>query len=254
MNYRIQQQISKVARKLLGYDQRALARMRSEDRVVVEEIKARKLTYLSNSKLESVINAVRGITENNIHGVFVETGCALGGSAILISKLKEDVRPLRIYDVFGMIPAPTEEDTADVQKRFEEIQQGKSKGIGGDKYYGYEDNLYEMVEANLARFGIDCKTQHVELIRGLLQDTMVVDGPVAFAHIDVDWYEPVKVSLERIVPHLPVSGVLIIDDYRDWGGCKQAADEYFSDRAGQFDMDDSAGSLKITRLQAACDP
>src|SRR5687767_1025769 len=113
MNYRIQQQISKVARKLLGYDQRALARMRPGDRIVVEQIKASKLTYLSNSKLECVINAVREITENNIRGVFLEAGCALGGSAILISKLKEDVRPLRIYDVFGMIPAPTEEDTTD---------------------------------------------------------------------------------------------------------------------------------------------
>jgi hypothetical protein len=255
MNYRVQQQISKVVRKLLGFDRRALARMRLEDRVVVEQIKVNKLTYLSNSRLESVINSVRTITENKIRGVFMEAGCALGGSAILISKLKEVTRPFKVYDVFGMIPAPTEEDTVDAQQRFEDIQHGKSKGIGGNKYYGYEDNLYEIVEANLAKFGIDCNAQHVELIKGFLQETMVIDGPVAFAHIDVDWYQPVKVSLERIVPYLPIGGVVIIDDYRDWGGCRLATDKYFSYyKADQFDMDDSAGSLKITRLHAADGP
>ncbi len=48
-----------------------------------------------------------------------------------------------------MIPPPTKEDTQDVHDRYNAIVQGKSVGISGDKYYGYEDNLYEIVKSNL---------------------------------------------------------------------------------------------------------
>src|SRR5690606_39236274 len=122
-------------------------------------------------------------------------------------------RALHVYDVFGMIPPPTADDTDDVHARYEQIRQGKSNGIGGDRYYGYESDLYHIVRRNLEEFGIDCEAKNVSLIKGLLQDTMTINQPVALAHIDVDWYEPVKVSLERIVPKLSVNGCLIVDDY-----------------------------------------
>jgi hypothetical protein len=66
---------------------------------------------------------------------------------------------------------------------------------------------------------------------------------MALAHIDVDWYEPVHVSLERIEPRLSPGGALVIDDYEDWSGCRRAVDEYFSgDRMHSYSMDLSAGS------------
>jgi hypothetical protein len=247
MSHRLRQQIAKIFRRLAGHQQRALWRLRSGDRRLVKRIKSKRLTYLSNSKLESLINSIRSIEEMKVPGVFIEAGCALGGSTILISSLKAAQRPLFVYDVFGMIPPPTKEDTEDVHRRFEYIKQGKSRGIGGDKYYGYESDLYQVVQSNLAEFDIDCETQNVSLIKGLLQDTMTIDQPVAFAHIDVDWYEPVKVSLERVVPVLSIGGCLIVDDYYDWGGCKKAIDEYFRGKSDDFTMGGSAGSLKIVR-------
>lgn len=60
---------------------------------------------------------------------------------------------------------------------------------------------------------------NIRLIRGLFQDTLQVDEPVSLAHIDVDWYEPVYVSLERIEPWVQVEGTLVVDDYLDWFGC-----------------------------------
>lgn len=78
---------------------------------------------------------------------------------------------------------------------------------------------------------------------------MQIEQPVAFAHIDVDWYEPVKISLERIVRNLVVGGSVIIDDYQDWSGCRKATDEYFQNKSDYFHMDDSVGSMKITRVK-----
>jgi Macrocin-O-methyltransferase (TylF) len=226
----------------------ALSRLPPKERELILRIRSERLTYLSERKLASLAHICRQIEESDLPGVFLEAGCALGGSAILLATLKRPARPLRIYDVFGMIPPPSEKDTQEVQARYQTIARGESSGIGGDKYYGYQENLDVVVRNNLMRFGVDCCRLSVSLIKGLVQDTMEMDQPVALAHIDVDWYDPVMTSLERTFPNLVVGGSIIIDDYYDWGGCRQATEEYLERVAGQFARDDSSGSVKLTKL------
>ncbi len=223
------------------------AELSEHERELVSRIRAKKLTYLSERKLASLVTTCRSIEDKNLPGIFLEAGCALGGSAILLASIKRRERPLNVYDVFGMIPPPTKDDTPDVHARYQTIVQGKSNGIGGDRYYGYIEDLYDVVEGNLASFGIDCKTNSVSLIKGLVQETLVVDFPVAFAHVDVDWYEPVKTCLERVFPRLVVGGSIILDDYHDWGGCRKATDEYLRQVVGKFRSDDSARSMRIDK-------
>lgn len=239
----------KLSKRVSGFinRKRLLSKLNSGDKKLIECIHSEKLTYLSESKLASIVTTCQQIESSKINGAFIEAGCALGGSSILIASTKNHDRPLFIYDVFGMIPAPTTEDTQDVHDRYKVISEGESKGISGDKYYGYENNLLKIVKNNLQKFGIDYKAQAVSLIKGLLQDTMQVNQTIAFAHIDVDWYDPVKTSLERIFPKLASGGSIILDDYHDWGGCRKATDEYLDTVAGQFSLNDSAGSLKITK-------
>lgn len=227
----------------------ALQPSAAEQRLMAR-IRERKLTYLSDRKLASLVTTCRAIEENDLPGIFLEAGCALGGSAILLASTKRRTRPFNVYDVFGMIPPPTQDDTQDVHERYQTIVQGQSKGIDGDRYYGYIEDLYEVVKANLASFDLDCETHSIALIKGLLQDTMVLDRPVAFAHVDVDWYAPVKTCLERVFPRLVAGGSIILDDYHDWGGCRKATDEYLRQVVGQFSLDDSAGSMRITRTAA----
>lgn len=216
---------------------------------LISRIRSENLTYLSDRKLVSLASTCLQVEHAGLPGILLEAGCALGGSAILIASLKSPARPLFIYDVFGMIPPPTKDDTSDVHERYRLIVEGKSKGIGGDKYYGYEEDLYQVVESNLARFGIDCQERSVSLIKGLVQETMTIDQSVAFAHVDVDWYDPVMACLQRVFPKLVPGGSIVLDDYHDWGGCRKAADEYLRCVTGQFALDDSAGSMKITKLK-----
>jgi hypothetical protein len=229
--------------------QASLSRLTLGDRELISLIRAERLTYLSDTKLASLACTCRSIEGADRSGVFLEAGCALGGSAILIASLKSPERPFFVYDVFEMIPPPTKEDTQDVHDRYRAIVAGKSKGIGGDRYYGYVQNLYEVVRSNLRSFGIDCEEQSVSLIKGLVQQTMRIDQPVAFAHVDVDWYEPVMTCLERVFPSLVAGGSMILDDYHDWGGCRRAVDEYLRRVVGQFVLYDSAGSLKVTKVK-----
>ncbi len=227
----------------------ALKLLNEEDRELITKIKESRLTYLSNTKLTSLVRTVRTIENSEIPGGIIEAGCALGGSAILLAKLKNSQRPLRVYDVFGMIPPPTEDDTPDVHERYKTIVSGNSTGLGGDKYYGYEDDLYNKVLINFSSFDLTPKEGELELFKGLVQDTLVVSESVSIAHIDVDWYDPVMTCLERIYPMLSIGGSIILDDYHDWGGCRKATDEYLRRVVGTFKMDDSAGSMKITRIK-----
>lgn len=220
----------------------------SEDVALIERVIARRITYLNPSKLSSIAATCREIEVAGLDGVFIEAGCALGGSTVFIGRLKSHSRPLHVHDVFGMIPAPSESDGSDVWKRYQVITSGQSEGLGGDPYYGYDTDLEAKVRQNLNSFGLTETADNIRLIKGLLQETMLVNGPVAFAHIDVDWYDPVLTSLQRIVPNLVPGGSIILDDYNDWSGCRRATKDYFSGIKHEFRMSDTAGSMKITRL------
>ena len=214
----------------------------------ISRVRSKGLTYLSEAKLAALARAMRDVEALGLEGGVIEAGCALGGSTVVLASEKAPARPMRVYDVFGTIPPPTADDTPDAHDRYRVIAEGGSRGLLGDTYYGYQGDLYDTVLATLARFGLRPETHALELVRGLVQDTLAVDGPVALAHVDVDWYEPVMTCLERIAPRLVVGGHLVLDDYHDWGGCRKATDAFLARVPGQFARDDAAGSLVLTRV------
>ncbi|MFD7075638.1 class I SAM-dependent methyltransferase [Nocardioides sp. NPDC059952] len=203
-----------------------------EVRTVLDAVRAEHLTYLKPENLQVLARQVLDADIQDRPGLIIETGAALGGSAIVMAAAKDPKRPMRVYDVFGMIPEPSERDGEDVHERYRKIVSGTSKGIGGETYYGYRDNLYDEVGDSFTRHGIDPAQHNVELVQGLFQDTLKIDEPVAFAHLDGDWYESTMTCLERIAPHLVAGGRIVLDDYFHYSGCRDAVDEYFKDRPG----------------------
>lgn len=199
------------------------------DRVIQE-----KLTYLEREALLDLIELVISNDRNNIEGIIIETGCALGGSAIAMADSKKESRELFVYDVFDIIPPPSEKDDRDVHERYKIITSGSSQGIGNNQYYGYEEDLYNKVFQSLIQFGIEPAKDNVHLVKGLFEDTLKISMPVSLAHIDCDWYESVMSCLKQIVPHLTKGGTLVIDDYYAWSGCKKAVDDYFTDKREKY--------------------
>lgn len=215
----------------------------------IESVREDGLTYLSRQKLEKLAGSLLWVEARRIPGQVIEAGCALGGSTIILAHAKSPERPLLVHDVFGTIPPPSERDGSEVHERYATIAAGKARGLRGGAYYGYQADLLERVIDNIERHGLDLEADHISLRKGLVEDTLSLDQPVAFAHIDVDWYEPVMTCLERIVPRLEVGGIVILDDYYDWSGCRIAVDEYFADRAENFRFDGAGGSLAIVRIR-----
>ena len=211
-----------------------------------KKIKRRHLTYLSEAKLVQLIESLSEINDAGIEGRLVEAGCALGGSLVLISTYSAG-REISVFDTFEMIPPPGPEDPADVHERYETIVSGQSAGIGGETYYGYRGDLRGFVTTQINELvGADAQSR-ITFNKGLLQDTMHLNEPIAFAHIDVDWYDPVKTSLMRLWPLMPIGGIIIFDDYFDWGGCKKAVDEFFEQR-DDMKFDGSSGNMKLTKI------
>ena len=203
---------------------RARTECSTKSRRSVANVRAANLTYLDRRALIDLATLARQV--GNTGGVIVEAGSALGGSAIVLAAAKDPRTPLRLYDVFGTIPPPTDADGEAAARRFEEISAGRSAGIGGDVYYGYRDDLVDEVRAEFCRAGLDPDGNEVSFHPGLFDDTLDVREPVALAHLDCDWYDSVQVCLDRIWPNLVDGGTIVIDDYLHWEGCRRAVDDF----------------------------
>ena len=56
-----------------------------------------------------------------------------------------------------------------------------------------------------------------------------IPDKIALLRLDTDWYESTKLELEKLYQACK-NGILLIDDYEDWQGCKKAVDEYFKEK------------------------
>ena len=211
--------IKKILRDILNLKNKQTLKVLDKKSLILK-IRNANLTYLSDKKLIAILKSLKQVNDNKIPGCFVEAGVALGGTLCIISGNSEG-RTVYAYDTFEMIPPPTDKDPVEVHERYKEIRAGKSKGIGGDIYYGYRSDLLEFVTDNVETLCGKESLNRTKLFRGLLQDTMDIKNEVAFAHIDVDWYDPVLHSVTHIWPLLSSGGVIVFDDYFDWGGCKK---------------------------------
>ena len=66
-----------------------------------------------------------------------------------------------------------------------------------------------------------------------MEDTLPEQAPsrIALLRLDTDWYESTRHELIHLYPRLSQGGVLIVDDYGHWDGCRLAVDEYFATEA-----------------------
>lgn len=212
----------------------------------VRAVLRERLTYLSPAKLVRLTRAVREIEQQQISGDVLEFGVALGGSSVLLAQHATSTRQFHGFDVFAMIPPPVSpKDDAKSKQRYQTIAAGKSNGIGDDIYYGYRTDLFASVCATLAKYGRPVGDGRVFLHKGLFEETWPSydRAPIAFAHVDCDWYDPVRFCLNAILPRLAPGGVVILDDYHDYGGCRTATDEFLAEHPGVFSINDGANLI-----------
>jgi asparagine synthase (glutamine-hydrolysing) len=207
---------------------------------VTRAVVAQKLTYLELDKLQRMETALA--ETRGLQGDILEFGVALGGSGIMLAHATGPDRRFVGFDVFGMIPPPTStKDDAASRARYEVIHSGHARGLGGKEYYGYRDDLYEEVKASFARNGVPVDGKRIILLKGLFEETWptLEVSRIALAHIDCDWYDPVRYCLEACADRMCPGGIIITDDYHNYSGARIAIDEFVAQRR-DFAFEDGA--------------
>ena len=161
-----------------------------------------------------------------VPGCLVECGVWRGGSAAvmgLAARHAGERRLLHLFDSFEGLPEPDERDGAKAIS----YSHGKSGGALAS-IHQCEAGLAEVQDVILRK--VRLPEDLVIFHRGWFQDTIPADakslGPISVLRLDGDWYESTAICLKHLYPLLSPGGVLILDDYYCWDGCRKATDEY----------------------------
>lgn len=185
----------------------------------------------------ATVDAVDYVVRREIPGALVECGVWRGGSVLaMILRLQQlgvDDRELFLYDTFEGMSAPTEHDTS----AFSEpalLTWSRAANAGRtawDWLFKPEHFGLDQVRELLTSTGYP--TERVHFVAGPIEETLPGAAPeeVAVLRLDTDWYASTRHELVHLYPRLSVGGVLIVDDYGHWDGCRQAVDEYFATEA-----------------------
>jgi hypothetical protein len=195
----------------------------------IQYLRGNALTYCGRpGKLETVHEAARSVEAAKVPGIFVEAGVAMGGSAIVIAKTKAPGRELRLFDVFEMLPPPSENDDPKSHEVYRNFVSGNVATPVDRNYVSHASDLLAFTRDNMRRMGVDPETENIRFVKGLYEDTLRIDEPIAFAHIDCDWYDSVKLCIERLAGRMSPGGIMLFDDYNSFQGCRRAVDEWLA--------------------------
>ncbi len=217
--------------------------------------RADSLQNLHGTSVGEAIYIVEGLSRAmNVAGDVCEFGCNEGATSRLLASeiAPDDKRLLWLFDSFEGLPAPTEQD-----RLIDDIA-----GLGSiERYQGVLLAREDQVRDKLAL--VKFPENRIRLVKGWLDKTLTsaAVGPldkIAFAYIDLDFYEPIKISLAFVHGKMPVGGVIVVDDYGFFSeGAKLSVDEFLAAHPGCYDMKlpiEAAGKFCVLTKIAGVSP
>jgi O-methyltransferase len=181
-------------------------------------------TMTSVERLYAMHKAVEHVARAGVQGAIVECGVWRGGSmmmaALTLLALGKSDRNLLLFDTFAGHPRPNPE--RDCKEHYEFWLQRRRT----DRSSSWAEVALEEVRGNLASTGYPL--DKVAFVKGVVQETLPASAPEAIAllRLDTDWYDSTAHELRHLYPRLVPGGVLIVDDYGEMQGQKQAVDEF----------------------------
>ncbi len=166
-------------------------------------------------RLEKLFTLAGDVAQRGVPGDFVECGVYNGGTAAAVAcALRDTKRGILLYDSFAGMPETGELDGPD------------AKAFVG-QCVGDEAEVHRAMR--LARF----PTERYVIRKGWFQDTFVAEPlpeAVAMLHIDADWYDSVLLTLETFYDLVPDGGLIVLDDFGHWEGCREAFYDFAAQR------------------------
>lgn len=204
-------------------------------RSLIDQVRPHTMT--SAERIAGLVDAVEYVVRREIPGAFVECGVWRGGSVLAmvltLSRLDVDDRDVYLFDTFEGMTAPTDADTSQYAEPAVTTW-ARARRTGRQAWgsvFGPEQFGLEQVQELVTSSGYPPGRLH--FVAGPVEETVPDRAPpeVALLRLDTDWYESTRHELLHLYPRLVDGGVLLIDDYGHWQGCRRAVDEYFSKEA-----------------------
>lgn len=196
--------------------------------------KAKPFTMTSPEKMYDLYKTVEYICKWGLHGAIIECGVWKGGSMLLAAQVLRQFnfdKTIYLFDTFNGMPMPDAAFDVDLLDN-PAIDRWRENWANGGSV--------QDVKANMAL----AKYPYLKFVEGKVENTLREHiGTTLFSlvRLDTDWYESTKVELEVLWPRLVPGGIMLIDDYGHWKGCKKAVDEYFADK-----------KIKMARVDYSC--
>ncbi|MEA5478333.1 TylF/MycF/NovP-related O-methyltransferase [Pseudanabaena galeata UHCC 0370] len=192
-------------------------------------------TMTSPERIYALIKAIEYISNNNIRGDIVECGVWKGGSMMAIAHtllgMNDINRNLYLFDTFEGMTCPSQADISfDNDEALKLLQDSDKEDQTSIWCYA----PLEEVMTNLHSTGY--ASDKIYFVKGEVEKTIPEKAPeqIAVLRLDTDWYESTRHELENLFPRLVRGGVIIIDDYGYWKGCRKATDEYIANNKIQI--------------------
>eukprot|EP01113_Clastostelium_recurvatum_P014103 TRINITY_DN1762_c0_g2_i2.p1 TRINITY_DN1762_c0_g2~~TRINITY_DN1762_c0_g2_i2.p1 ORF type:complete len:316 (-),score=30.75 TRINITY_DN1762_c0_g2_i2:115-960(-) len=159
------------------------------------------------------------LLRKNILGDFVETGVFTGGTAILLMKslhrwdnVQTNKRQLWACDSFEGLPAPDQKN--DIQKEGPVAQGSFSASL-------------ETFSDNMKKYDAYDETR-LHILKGWFSDTLPTAPitKISFLRLDGDLYVSTRDPLLALYHKVSRGGIVYVDDYNSYEGCKRAVDEF----------------------------
>jgi O-methyltransferase len=179
-------------------------------------------TMITPAGLADLWRMTRRLEERCVGGAIVQCGVWRGGAAALMGRAsRASARRIWLFDSFEGFPAPGAED-------------GSNGGIAAGDWTATADDA----RAALRRLGVD--PARASIVPGWFETTLPRAapsiGPIAILSIDAVLYASVKVCLESLYDLVVPGGVVILDDYGYWAGCRRATHEFLARRAPTVEL------------------
>lgn len=197
-------------------------------------VEARPYSLLSPERVLANIDAVEFVLRREIPGALAECGVWRGGSILAmirtLQRNRRDDRDIYLFDTFDGMTLPSDADTSPFDgSALDTWRNAEDNGHPAwDTFFRPEMFSLDQVKALIASTGYP--GHRIHFVVGRVEDTIPEHAPgqLAVLRLDTDWYESTKHELEHLYPRINPGGVLIIDDYGHWDGCRRAVDEYFA--------------------------
>ncbi len=167
-------------------------------------------TQTHPARQRSLLHFASDIDARNVPGAIIECGVLDGGTAALMAYgSSKSEREVHLFDSWQGLPDTTDKD-------------GDASKVWAGDVVGSQARVKSVMRR------LNIKPERLTFHKGWFEQTFPkanIDR-VALVHIDADFYESVRLSIETWFPKLSPGGYIQFDDYFIFIGCTRAVDEF----------------------------